>query len=392
MRIGVNCFPLCADVGGVKQYFFRLFEELLATDEENTYTFFHFPQNAEELESFPNPRWREGSVFLQDQGEIALHLTGLDLYFCPFCALWPRPVPLPSVVTLVDIQEVFYPEYFTPLDRASRAYHYPGSTRMATRVITISAFSKESIVTHHRIPSDKVRAIHLCADKRLCRVEEVARPPALDLPAEGFVFYPANRWQHKNHDALLRALRRLKEERGLRIPAVFTGYDVANGYPLMERAAAYGLGDQVYAVGYVPEEELAWLYRQARMMVFPSLFEGFGIPVVEAMMVGCPVATSRVTSLPEIGQDAVAYFDPWEPESIAAVIERLWTNPSERETLVRRGKERARAFSAAAMAMAHREVFREAAAAFSYSAYVWHHLVYRHLHKAAIYWKYRDVL
>jgi glycosyltransferase involved in cell wall biosynthesis len=392
MRVGVNCFLLQANIGGMKQYFFNLFRELLENDHQNEYVFFHFLHNAAELATLENTRWQANAILLNDQAEVKQHLGKIDLYFCPFGALWPRPLPIPTVVTLVDIQEVFYPEFFTDLDLYNREYHFPGSTRMADRVITISHFSKKMIVKHHRISLQKVTVAHLCADKRYYRAAEVAHPPQSPLPGGDFIIYPANYWMHKNHDALLGALRWLKTEKRLKIDVVFTGYDVPNGYPLAQKVSEYGLDEQVYAVGYVTVEEMAYLYSKAKMLVFPSLFEGFGIPLVEAMIVGCPVVAAKATSLPEIGADAAEYFDPSSPEIIGLTIEKVWGDGGLRQRLIERGRRRALDFSAAKLAQAHLAVFSEAARSFSATRYAWHYWVYQHYHYWLVLFKYRKVL
>ena len=385
MRIGVNCFLLHAEIGGLKQYFFNLFDELLSSDGENSYVFFYFRHNVDELSNLENKRWQENGILIDDQRQIKRHLDGIDLYFCPFGSLWPRPLPIPSVVTLVDIQEIFYPEHFSDTELRSRAYHYVGSTRMADRVITISNFSKEAIVKYHRISPEKVFVAHLSADKRFYRADEVAQRPMNFLPAEDFIIYPANRWRHKNHDTLLKGLRWLETKRGLKIKAVFTGHDVPNCYPLAQKALEYGLDGQVCSLGYVTVEELAYLYLKARLMVFPSLFEGFGIPLVEAMAAGCPVATSNVTSLPEVGGRAVEYFDPSSHESIGMAIEKTWCDTFRRNELIKRGRSRAEDFSATKLAQNHLRAFREAAELFSRRRYVWHKWVYQHYHRGLTY-------
>jgi glycosyltransferase involved in cell wall biosynthesis len=392
MRIGVNCFPLQANIGGIKQYFFNLFNELLANDSRNEYIFFHFPHNAEELAGLESARWRASAVLLNDQLEVKHHLDQIDLYFCPFGALWPRPLPLPTVVTLVDVQEAFYPQFFAEYDMYNREWHLRGSTHMADRVITISHFSKKTIAQYHKISPCKVTVAHLCADKRYRCASEVARSPRALLPPSDFILYPANYWVHKNHDILLRGLQRLKAEKGLKIDAVFTGYEVPNGYPLAQKTIEYGLDDQIYPVGYVTVEELAYLYLKARMLVFPSLFEGFGIPLVEAMTVGCPIVAAEVTSLPEIGAEAAAYFDPTSVESVAAVIERVWQDETTRQQLIERGRQRSSAFSAAQLASIHLGVFEEATRVYSPVRFMWHNRIYQHYHRWRVQFKYRDVL
>jgi glycosyltransferase involved in cell wall biosynthesis len=388
MRIGVNCYLLQPHIGGLRQYFLTLFRELLERDDEHEYVFFWYPHNATELEQLGTDRWRRHAVLLEDQRQVLAHLDRIDLYFCPLTALYPRPVPRPTVMTLVDIQEVFYPEFFTAADRYTRELHFPGSTRMADRVITISEFSRRAIIEHHRLPPERVATVHLCADDRYARSATIARPPAAPLPAR-FVFYPANLWKHKNHDVLLRALRLLREERGRRVDLVLTGFGQDNGYPVEAMAKSHNVCDQVHVLGYLAVEELAYLYQRADMLVFPSLFEGFGIPLVEAMAVGCPVVAARATSLPEVAGDGAELFDPTSPAALAAAIERVLDDEPWRETLRARGRRRALEFSAAKMAEGHRAVFSQARQAYSSRAFLWRRWVTSYWHRARLEWRWR---
>jgi len=376
MRIGVNCFLLQKDVGGIKQYFFSLFRELLTRDDSNQYIFFYFKQNIAELNKLENAKWKENGIFLHSQKEIHRYLNKIDLYFCPFGTLYPRPLPLPTVVTLVDIQEVFYPDFFTLHNLLARDYHYKGSTRMADRVVTISDFSKQTIVEHHRVSDEKVKVAYLCADERFYKANEIARRPDFPLP-ERFVFYPANHWMHKNHDVLLRALVWLRQEKQVRVNAVFTGFDQDSGYQIKEKAREYGIENQIVQLGYVSVEELAYLYINAQLLVFPSLFEGFGIPLVEAMAAGCPVLAANATSLPEVGEDSVTYFNPSSAEEFGKAVMELAGNEKLRQDFIGRGQRRAKDFSAARLADDHLKIFSEACDSFHRTKYIWNLLVYK---------------
>lgn len=389
MRIGVNCYLLQPHIGGLKQYFLTLFRELLEHDSHNEYVFFWYAHNAAELAKLETERWKENAVFLQDQLEVLTHLTGLDLYFCPFSVLYPRPLPLPTVMTLVDIQEMYYPEFFTVEERYNRDLHFPGSTHMADRVITISEFSKQTLVHRHRLPPGKVVVAPLSADARYAHSEQIARPPTYPLPRD-FIFYPANFWKHKNHDRLLQALRFLRDQRGQTVDVVFTGFDEPNGYPLAAKVTEYDLGAQAHLLGYLTVEEMAYLYGHARMLVFPSLFEGFGIPVVEAMAAGCPVVASNTTSLPEVVAGAAELFDPTSPHAIAETIEKVWCDPALRGQMAALGKQRASIYSPARTAQAHVVAFAEARQAYARSRYVWHRRVYRHYDRARVEFNWRD--
>ncbi len=392
MRVGVNCFLLIKEVGGLKQYFFNLFDHLLAHDRSNEYVFLHYPQNEEHLAHLRSDRWKTSAIRMQYQEDILKHLDRIDLYFCPFGSLYPRPLPCPTVFTLPDIQEQFFPEFWTRHDLFNRALHFKGSTHMADAVVTLSEFSKRTIVDAHKIPQEKVFVAHLSTDERFARAEDVARRPESFTLTDDFVFFPANRWFHKNHATLLRALRLLRDEKRLKIHAVFTGCDIEGHYQLKKGASELGLADCVHEIGYVTVEQLAWLYRNARMLVFPSLFEGFGLPLVEAMNAGCPIVAARATSLPEIGGDAAAYFDPQSPPDLAAAIEKLWQNGALRADLVARGRERAKQFSPARTAEAHLDAFRFAAARYRKTKLLWDQYVWGRAHWLRVALQYRDVV
>jgi hypothetical protein len=218
-----------------------------------------------------------------------------------------------------------------------------------------------------------------CPDLPTFRTGIVAKPWDTPLPTSDWLFYPANRWRHKNHEALLQALVILREQ-GMGIPLVVTGYDMPNGYPLKKRVAELGLESQVWDVGYVSPEQLSFLYGKARLVVVPSLFEGFGLPLVEAMAAGRPVVAARASSLPEIGGDAVAYFDPLVPADMARVVREYWLNERDRRDLIDRGHQRVRGFSAQRMAASHLEAFEQAFRSFSWWRFLWQASVSRRLH------------
>lgn len=374
MRIGVNVVPLNVGMGGLRQYFQRLFRELLANDASNTYVFFYCVDNEEELNALGTDCWRECSIRVENQGEILLHLMDIDLYFCPFAILWPRPLPIPTVIELADIQEVYYPQFFTEDVLRARRLHYEPSTRAADAVITLSEFSKQSIAHHHRINQDKIFVTPLVTDDFFSKPGKLNSN--LDLP-DRYVFYPANHWQHKNHDVLLQALSFLKEKRGVVVNCVCTGFPVDNGYPLLNKIAEYGLAEQVFHVGYVSHEDMPILYSRATLLCFPSLFEGFGMPVLEAMESGCPVVCANATSLPEIVGDAALLFDPNDYCAVALAILNVWNDEKLRAELIFKGKARAEHFSKAHMIAAHLQAFDYARKNFlPDSRYVYQHFIF----------------
>jgi glycosyltransferase involved in cell wall biosynthesis len=242
-----------------------------------------------------------------------------------------------SVVTLLDVQHHDLPELFTPLERAYRAVAYDRAARRADAVITISQFCKERIVHHLGVDPDRVHVAPLGV-----RSEEYV--PG-QVERDRFLLYPAKGWRHKNHAKLFEGFTVLRRSQpDLRL--------VLTGATLTELPA---IPDGVEVRGLISRAELVRLYASAAATVFPSRYEGFGLPVVEAMSSGCPVAAARAGSLPEVVGDAGVLFDPDDPADIARgvidVLERA-------EELRERGLARARVFTWPACADVHVEVYR----------------------------------
>lgn len=241
-----------------------------------------------------------------------------------------------AVVSVMDLQHLDLPQLFSRAERAYRAAAYQPSIRRAERVVTISAFVRDGVVRHLGLDPERVRVIHLGIDHARLTPGPDAREP--------FLLYPARAWPHKNHARLFEAFALVRRERpGLRL--VLTGGGSLPALP-----------DGVEARGLVSRDELLSLYRRAAALVFPSLYEGFGQPTLEAMACGCPVASSNAAALPEIVGDAARLFDPHDPAAIAAAIGDVLDAPSE---WTARGLERAAGFSWQATARAHEELYRE---------------------------------
>lgn len=370
MRIGVNCFTLQENIGGARQYFQALFSELLRR-KDHEYIFFHREGNIPELLKLGGGTLPGKSVLLKTLDEVGARIGEMDLYFGPFSALWPRPLPLPSVVFNHDIQEVFHPEFWPPEEHAYREFYNRLSLDYADVVVTNSEYTRGTLIEKCRTPPDRVKVAHLCADPAFESHPSTWRAPSTPLPAEPFIFFPANRWHHKNHRRLLQALRLLRAEYELKPYLVLTGHDMEGGFPVLAEASALGVREQVVPLGYVRPEEVAYVFSKARMLCNPSLFEGFGIPLVEAMHVGCPVTCSCTTSLPEVGGDAALYFEPTDPHSIAMSIRRLWVHAPLREELVAKGKVRCGFFTPKRLADVHLHAFEEAAKRYSNKRYLY---------------------
>ena len=263
------------------------------------------------------------------------------LYF-PFTVPLPWPSRRQGHVQMVfDLQHRDLPQLFPRVERVFRRIAYEATARRADAIITISAFTKGRIVELLGIPEERVHVSHLGVDTERFRPHLGER--------EDFVFYPARAWPHKNHARLFEAMRLLRAD-GHDLRLVLTGGDLDKLGPLP---------DFVEWRGHVSEEDLAEIYRRAAVLAFPSLYEGFGFPPIEAMASGCPVAAADAGSLPEICGDAAVLVDPLEPRSIADGILEAIDRSAE---LGAKGVERAARFSWERCRAEHLAVLRAVAA------------------------------
>ena len=268
-----------------------------------------------------------------------MRLDQVDVLHFPFSTMIPRVTEVPTVTSILDVQHEYLPEFFSAPELRYRKLIYGRSARDSDLVIAISEHAKQTLVERLGVEESRIRVVHLGADL------DVFTPA--DTPRQEFLLYPANRWPHKNHDRLFEALAILRRSRpDLRLVLTGSGHE---GHP-----APPG----VDVAGRVSTEELVALYRTAAALVYPSLFEGFGIPLVEAMATGCPIAAADSSSIPEVAGDAAVLFDPRSPEAIAAAIDEVLTNPA---PYVEHGFQRAPQFTWAASCDRHVAVYRELA-------------------------------
>jgi len=268
-----------------------------------------------------------------------LELDRLDAIHFPLSVMLPPVSRPPAATTVLDVQHELYPRFFSRAELAYRRLVYGWTVRRSRIVITISEHARQGLIERLGLDPARVRAIHLGID------HERFRPGPSDEPRENFLLYPALRWPHKNHRTLFAAFALLRARRpGLRL--VLTGYEGT-------------VPEGVEARGRVPADELVRLYRRSAALVFPSLYEGFGQPPLEAMASGCPVACSNAASLPEVVGDAARLFEPESPEDMAAAVEEVLDSPTE---WAQRGLERARLFSWDECARQHEGIYRELAA------------------------------
>jgi len=284
----------------------------------------------------------------------------IDLWFCPFTNLEPRVSPVPGVITVYDLQHEYFPEFFDPNELRHRRHFYPESCAGADHIIAISEFTRRCVMERYGVAPEHVSAISLAAGSDFAWRDAPARSKEVrrrhGLPAR-YVLYPANTWHHKNHVRLIEALAHYRRKEGEALTLVLTGVSKEGQPGLMAAMEDHGLTGLVRVLGFVPRADLPALYAGAACLVLPSLFEGFGIPLVEAMLVGCPIAAADVASIPEVAGDAAVLFDPLDPVDIARAIAAILRDPDRAAELARRGRARAELFSASRMAERTVELF-----------------------------------
>lgn len=301
-------------------------------------------------------RWRlpphlevsDGTV--ERSGAKAIHFTAQGAF----------QTAVPSVYSFQDIQHVHHPEFFSPGTLRWRKVAFPAFCTQATTVVALTRWGKRDLTEHLGVAPEKVSVIPCASvlglygepdDKKLAEVRR-----RFELPG-AFAFFPAQTWKHKNHLGLVESLALLKRA-GLQIKVVCTGHLTEFRSVIEKRARALRVAEQVRFLGFIEDADMAALYRLARMLVFPSLFEGFGMPVVEAFEAGLPVACSNAAALPEVAGDAAVLFDARDPQEMAQAIVQVWEDEDLRHELATRGRSRAARWSWEDVARTYRALYR----------------------------------
>lgn len=255
---------------------------------------------------------------------------------------------LPTIYQPHDLQHLHLPGLFSDLERARREHEYRLQCSRAEVVVAMTEWGKLDLIENYGLEPEKVAIVPWASVLRNypTPTAEDLRDVAgrLSLP-DSFVIFPAHTWPHKNHERLLEAIALLRDRHGLHIPLVCPGRHTHHYRQIAKRVRELRLEELVRFPGFVSPLELRALYGLATALVFPSRFEGWGLPVCEAFEAGLPLACSSATSLPEVVGDAGLLFDPDSTEELAEAVLELWTNPGLRAELAKLGNERASHFS-----------------------------------------------
>ena len=360
LHIGINTlFMIPEGVGGTETYLRNLIRELPALDPTITYTLFTNRENAGTFDTGGAPNVREVRCpvrAVRRPERIAYEYTvlplqvqrhGVDVLFSPgFTA--PVRRGYASVVTIHDMQPEDMPENFTPF------YHFVVTrlTRRAAQsvdqILTVSEHAKRRIVEVYHIPQKRVTvSYHAPEPIYFTRVDAAAiarvrETYGLHAP---YILSVATLHPHKNLNALIDAVAILHDTTETAVQLALVGLRGTAAATLAAKIRAEGLERIVVLTGWVPDTDLPALYQGADVCVFPSRYEGFGIPVLEAMASGVPVITTTATALPEVAGDAAILFDPDDRAALIAALRSVLSDPRVRGQLIERGNTRARQFT-----------------------------------------------
>lgn len=365
-RIGIDARMYSSRFTGIGRYAYELIAHLSQLDTENEYVVF---LNGPEFGAFvpPGPNFRAVRVdarhySLAEQTSLlsALRKEDLDLvHFTHFNA--PYFYRRPFVVTIHDLTLSFFPgrKMASPLHRF--AYHrvISHAIRDSQSIIAVSEYTKGDILKLYDVPDPKVTVTHEGIGNEFSPADptDVVLSNGLELKNGHYLLYTGVWREHKNLKRLLSAFLSLAKDT-LDIDLVITGrHDPLYG-EILSMPAAAGLADRVHFVGHVSESELIALYRNARAFVFPSLYEGFGLPPLEAMSCGTPVVCSDSSSLPEVCGDAALYFDPLSQQDIRDKLSMIIRDDVLYAELRRKGLENVERFSWKTMAERTLETYR----------------------------------
>jgi glycosyltransferase involved in cell wall biosynthesis len=372
VKIGIDARPLSVGYGGIARSLENILGEMLRIDQVNEYYLY---SHRDFKHSFDAPNWRKrigssylplpGSLWLQTEGRRMVLEDSLDVFWGAVHAL-PRRLPLSvgKLLTIYDLTWRLHPETMTRYNYLANRLVTERSLRSADIVIAISQSTGRDLETVLAVPASKIHVVHLGVSPRYKPSDPSAAAQLIARKyhvSENYICAVGTVEPRKNLATLVEAVGILQQRGQLSHQLLIAGASGWKNSRTYTSVKQHRLGPQhVNFLGYVPEEDLPTLYAGAAAFVFPSLYEGFGLPLVEAMACGTPVIASSVSSIPEVVGDAGLLASPLEPEEFAGALARLSQDQELRQLLVEKGLRRARDFRWEASAARILDLFREA--------------------------------
>lgn len=371
MKIGLDFINLYDLNVGLGRYAQQLIDGLTAVDRENEYTLFINRKISNQI-YVDNPRFHIQVVKTPsrkyapwNQIYFVFHkkqLQDLDLLHSP---VTPLPLLLSkrikTIVTLHDLAWRFFPENFRPEGVVWWRFAWPRSLKKSAHIVVDSESTKQDMLKFYRLPEEKITVIYPYISLHLLETSSEnlnVLKERYNLP-ERYILYVGALRKNKNLELLLKAFQILKKEKNISQKLVLAGPKEWGNERIFLEITRLNLENEVIVTGAISDDDLPLIYKSADVFVFPSLYEGFGYPPLEAMACETPVVVSNTSSLPEIVGDAGLYIDPLNPRDIAEKIYQVLSSPSLAEKLRNLGLKRMKQFSMEKMVQKYLEVYKK---------------------------------
>ncbi len=364
MKIGINGFEAVVPRFGFEEktnlpkrvgsseFCFQLLKKINEIDTKNEYTIY-LPQNPTSDMPKENKNWKYEIIpntklwTIFGLSKRLIKEKNLDLFFSP-THYAPIFLSCSQVISILDVSYKHFPEMFPKKDLLKLAIWGKFSINNAEKIITISNSSRDDIINEYKVPKSKVEVIPVgIKEVKVSKMDKSDFIKKYNL-SNPYVLFVGTLQPRKNITKLIEAFSELKTENlkpktDLDLVIVGRkGWDFEN---ILSAPKKFNIEDKVKFLDNVTNEDLPLFYKNAEIFVLPSLYEGFGLPILEAMQNDCPVVASNISSLPEAGGNAALYFDPNNAEDIAKTIEKVVSDKRLREDMIRKGKEQIKKFS-----------------------------------------------
>ena len=350
MRIGIDAHMVGTKETGNETYICSLVNALAKIDKENKYVIFVSDRNIAKNWRLKNVNFIFDLVsplnLLRLGFQFAIKVRKHQLDIMHFTYHLPLFCSCKTVVSIHDICFKRYPQFFSVRNKYLLPILGKWSAHKANAVITLSNSSKKDIEKFYGINSDKILVISLAANENFFRVDRNALSSVREKYQidGGFILAIGNIEPKKNLVSLIRAFSRVVAQGSLHHKLIIVGKAQFQKWNVLQEVVNLGIADRVVFTGYVEDKDLHGLYAAADLFVYPSIYEGFGLPVLEAMACGTPVITSNTSSLPEVVDNAAILVDPYDIEGLEKAIYNVLKNPSLQEKMRVKGFNRARSF------------------------------------------------
>lgn len=353
MKIGIHATLIGTEAGGPERYVVGLIKGLASIDRDNQYVIYLTDREAFNgfcvaQQNFtprllkPSSRWIEIPIALP----VELLRHPVDLVHAPIIA--PPMCPCRFVLTVYDLSYTLHPEFYPKSVRLRLSALIGLGIKKAHIIIAISETTKNDIVEVYGLPPERIVVTHLGIDS--C-YQPMNKEESRKLVSEkycvsrGFILYVGKVQSRKNISRLIRAYSLLKQWKNIEHKLVLVGRKTWLSTEALKTISSLGLEEEVIQTGHVPDDDLPSFYNAADLFVYPSLFEGFGIPTLEAMACGTPVVASRASSLPEVVGDAAVLVDPYDEEAMAVAMNEVLTDQGLRSRLIEKGFAQSKKYS-----------------------------------------------